>query len=51
MTIEMTAPSEIEAKVRRRAAVILGYEVSLIAFDSERNVYVFDVTERQAGVR
>lgn len=40
---ERVYKNETTAHAARRAAIVHGHEVSLIAFDGGRNVYVFDV--------
>lgn len=42
-TTENTFRTEQAAKDTRRQLIELGIEVSLIAFDADRNLYVFDI--------
>lgn len=41
--MEHTFTDEMEAYRKRREFITLGFSVSLIAFDTSRDVYVFDV--------
>lgn len=41
--IEMRFKSEDAARIERRRLINLGAAVSLLAFDSNRELYVFDV--------
>jgi len=41
--MEHIYPTEGMAKIERRKLISEGWSVSLIAFDPERNMYVFDV--------
>lgn len=43
-TTEYAFSREIDAHNKRREFIAKGYTVSLIAYDPDRNKYVFDVT-------
>ena len=42
-TTEYTFTTEAEAKTHRRANINAGHSVSLIGYDSNRDVYAYDV--------
>ena len=42
-TTEYTFTTEAEAKAHRRANINAGHSVSLIGYDSNRDVYAYDV--------
>lgn len=47
--MEITARLESTAKIERRQWVARGYNVSLIAYDSNRQLYAFDVIDFYDG--
>ena len=46
-TTEYTFTTEAEAKTHRRANINAGHSVSLIGYDSNRDVYAYNVDQDQ----